>query len=101
MKPTQKQRKARKGEADLQELLTLAASNVQKNPVLSRNAVRDVMRLSQTMRIRVPLEEKRKLCRNCFTYLVPGVTSATRVAKGRVIITCLHCKHVKRLQFRR
>jgi ribonuclease P protein subunit RPR2 len=94
---TAKNRKQRKGEQELHELLALAKEKVPSD--LSRNAVKDAFRLSQTLRLRIPLEEKRKLCKHCYTYLKAGVTSQTRVAKGRIIITCLHCKHVKRLQY--
>jgi ribonuclease P protein subunit RPR2 len=98
---TAKQRRARKGEKDLLELLALAKEKTPSDLRVARSAVKDVIRLSETLRLRIPLEEKRKLCRQCYTYLVPGVTSRTRVAKGRVIITCLNCNGVKRLQYRR
>lgn len=96
-----KQRRQRKGEEDLFALLVLAKEKTPSDLVLVRKAVKDVFRLSQTLRLRIPLEEKRKLCKKCFTYLKAGSTSRTRVAKGRIIITCLHCGTVKRLQYRR
>lgn len=101
VKPSSKQRKIEKVRNDIDELLSLAASKVKTHAVLSRNAVRDAVRLSQRFRARIPIETKRKLCKKCFSYLLPGVTSSTRVHKGRVIITCKHCGAVKRLQFRR
>lgn len=98
-KPRNKRRA--KAENELQELLQLAEKSTPDNPALARNAVRDAIRLSQTLRLRIPLEQKRRLCRKCYTYLKPGVTSTYRVAKGRVIITCKHCGNIKRLQYRR
>jgi ribonuclease P protein subunit RPR2 len=44
-------------------------------------------------RVVVPLPAmvKRRVCKNCGTYLLPGVTSRTRVHRGRIIHCCLHC----------
>jgi ribonuclease P protein subunit RPR2 len=95
-----KQKKKRRGEDELQQLLALAATKTPSNLVLARNAVKDAFRLSQTMRVRIPREQKRQLCKHCYTFLKPGVTSSTRVHNGRIIITCTNCKHVKRLQYK-
>ncbi len=96
-----KYRKRKQAETDLHELLVLAATHVKTNSKLSSNAVRDVFRLNKQLRIPIPLTEKRKLCKVCYTYLLPGVTSTHRIAKGRIIITCKSCGTVKRLQYRR
>lgn len=101
MNESAKARRARKGETDLHELLALAAASAGKDERLMRSAVRDAIRLSERLRLRMPLEEKRKLCKKCYAYLRPGVTSRSRVRSGRVIITCLSCGNVKRLQYRR
>lgn len=82
-------------------LLKLASERTPMDMAVARSAVRDALRLSQSLRVRIPLEEKRKLCRSCFAYLVPGVTSTVRTRNGRVIIRCTECNAVKRLQFRR
>lgn len=44
-----------------------------------------------------PRRWKRRVCKKCYSFLVPGVTCRTRVNKGRVIITCLECGHIVRL----
>lgn len=95
------QRKMRKGDTDMLELLAIAAKAAGKDATLMHSAVKDIFRLNSSLRIRIPLDEKRKLCKKCNTYLKPGVTSSTRVREGRVIITCKECGSVKRLQFRK
>jgi RNase P subunit RPR2 len=95
------QRKMRKGDADMLELLRIAADAAGKDATLMRSAVKDIFRLNGSMRVRIPLDEKRRLCKNCFSYLKPGVTSTTRVREGRVIISCAGCGNVKRLQYRK
>ena len=85
----------------MMHLLELARETVGKDERLMKSAVRDAFRLSTRLRLRVPRDEKRKLCKHCYNYLQPGLTSSTRVRNGRIIITCLGCKNVKRLQYRR
>ena len=93
--------KIRRAEQEFNALMELAQRQASRNTELSRRAVRDAFALSKTVRLRVPIAIKRAVCKSCFTILQPGVTSSTRIAKGRIIITCLHCKQVKRLQYRR
>jgi ribonuclease P protein subunit RPR2 len=47
--------------------------------------------------LRFPKRWKRRVCKKCYAYLVPGVSSRVRIYKGRVIITCLRCGHIVRL----
>lgn len=45
----------------------------------------------------VPAAMRRRACRGCHGYLLPGATSRTRLNRGRVTITCLRCGHVTRV----
>ena len=45
----------------------------------------------------VPSAMRRRACRGCRGYLLPGTTSRTRLNRGRVTITCLRCGHVTRV----
>ncbi len=37
-----------------------------------------------------------RVCRGCFAFLQPGVTSRVRVREGRRVTTCLACGRVRR-----
>lgn len=91
----------KRGEKELAELLALARARTPNDMRVAQAAVKDAFRLANKLRLRIPLDEKRKLCKKCFTYLKPGITSKHRIAKGRIIITCKNCKNVKRLQYKR
>ena len=39
---------------------------------------------------------RRRFCKACYRYLLPGSTSRTRMNRGRVVTTCLRCGHVMR-----
>ena len=45
----------------------------------------------------VPAALRRRACRGCHGYLLPGATSRTRLNRGRATITCLRCGHVTRI----
>lgn len=47
--------------------------------------------------VRVPPPLRRKSCRACYRYLLPGTTSRTRLRRGRLVITCLRCGHITRI----
>lgn len=74
-------------------LLDLAA---EAEPERSARYVRLAWRLSTRHRIRMGPEAKARFCRRCFRYLKPGASVRTRVEKGRVVTTCLHCGAVRR-----
>ncbi|NIQ13609.1 MAG: ribonuclease P [Candidatus Dadabacteria bacterium] len=55
------------------------------------------------MRYNVGLTKKDKLdaCKNCNSFLVPGINCRVRTHAARVVITCLECGHVRRVPFTR
>ena len=46
--------------------------------------------------IRLGQMARDKFCRRCRSYLVPGRNVRVRLARGRVIRTCLECGHIRR-----
>jgi ribonuclease P protein subunit RPR2 len=54
-------------------------------------------RVGMRYNVRVPTTYRRRFCRGCYRYLQPGVSSRTRLSRGRVVTTCLSCGHVSRI----
>lgn len=48
----------------------------------------------------IPRELKRRFCRNCHTYFVPGENCRIRVSKGKIVYYCLNCKHFRRFVYK-
>lgn len=50
------------------------------------------------MKYNVPLpsEHKRRVCKNCYSYLYPGVTCRVRLREGKMITVCNRCGTVNR-----
>jgi ribonuclease P protein subunit RPR2 len=72
-------------------LFSQAESFFSWNQEYSHHCVRSARLIAMKERVRIPLRLKRRYCRRCNSYLVPGVTGRVRIYRGRVIITCLNC----------
>lgn len=57
-------------------------------------------RIAMRTRTHLPRDLRRRICRKCKAYLVPGATSRTRIRQRRephVATTCLSCGHTTRI----
>ena len=74
-------------------LIQQALETVESNESLSRRYVDLVRRISERTKVRVPLETKQYLCKNCGIVMVPGLNARVRLyaRTGGVVITCLSC----------
>jgi ribonuclease P protein subunit RPR2 len=71
------------------------------NPAWSDRCVEIARRIAMKQRIRIDREYRRRFCRNCGVFLVPGANMRVRVQRGRVIVTCRICRHQVRFMIRR
>ncbi len=55
-------------------------------------------RIAMKSRIRLPAQLKRRFCKNCHIYFIPGKNYKVRTKNKKVIYTCLSCKHITRIQ---
>ena len=68
-----------------------------KNKSLANRYVTLARKISMKEKIRIPLELKRKFCKHCYKFMMPGVNSRVRTRDGKVIISCLECKKFTRI----
>ncbi|MDH7593234.1 MAG: ribonuclease P [Methanomicrobiales archaeon] len=66
------------------------------DPSLSDRCVALARRIAEKHRARIPRLLRRRFCRRCGAFLVPGVNSRVRIHRGRVIVTCFRCGNVRR-----
>jgi len=65
--------------------------------VLADRYVAIARRVGMRYNVRVPTAHRRSFCRGCYRFHLPGVSSRTRLSRGRVVTTCLICGHVSRI----
>ena len=80
----------------IRKLFNEAKSQFNKNPDLSNRYVKIARKLAMKVNLKFPRELKRKFCKHCYLYLVPGKNSRVRIHKSRVIYYCFNCKNYMR-----
>ena len=70
------------------------------HPELSDRYVEIARKIAMRQRVRIDRIFRRKFCRRCSSYLVPGKTSRVRIRNGMVVITCLVCREKRRYPVR-
>ncbi|RME53901.1 ribonuclease P [Candidatus Woesearchaeota archaeon] len=79
-------------------LFSLAEQCAASHPTRAIRYVQLARRIG--MRNKVSLAPfKKRFCKHCNTYFLNGVNARVRIHRGRLIITCLSCKHIRRFLF--
>jgi len=74
------------------------------NPKLAAVYVLSARRIAMAARIRMPLEFRRRTCRECNTLFVHGMNCRVRVKQKRephVVVTCLNCGNQTRYMLKK
>jgi len=77
-------------------LFTEAKNTFKINQNLANKYVKTARRIAMKYKINLPSSLKKRFCKNCCSYLVPGINSRVRIHKHRVIYYCLNCRHYMR-----
>jgi len=44
---------------------------------------------------------KRRICKNCYSYLLPSKSCKTRIKDGMIITRCLSCGYINRFEYKK
>jgi len=80
----------------VRKLFEQAKIKFNKNPSLSNKYIKLARKSAMKVNLRIPRELKRKFCKHCYSYLVPGRNARVRIHKSRVIYYCFNCKKYMR-----
>ena len=83
----------------IERLFKLAGDEYGEHPERSDRYVLLARRIGMRYRVSLPRELKRKLCKNCQSYLVPGSNSRVRLRGNYVVMTCLKCGNQMRYPY--
>ena len=75
----------------IQRLFELADVISETRPELSDRYIHLAKQIGMRHRVRIPSHLKRRMCKHCGKYLVPGRTCRVRLNCARVVITCHAC----------
>ena len=78
-------------------LFRLAKEVIRQDPELAQHYVKVARKIAMAIRLRLPKEYRRNICRHCKSFILPGVNCRVRIQQKRephVVITCFNCgKH--------
>jgi len=77
-------------------LFELAGEQSGSHPELSNRYVELARRIAMRQRVRIERRFRRRFCRNCSSFLIPGKNTRVRIHDGRVTVTCLVCNTRRR-----
>ena len=78
-------------------LFEQAEQTFSKNKSLANRYVTLARKIAMKVRLRIPLEHKRKFCKHCYKFLMPGTNARIRTRNGKVVISCFECKKFTRI----
>jgi len=88
-------------EQRIKKLFELAEKAYPSRPDLANRYVDIARRICMRHRVSMPRELKRRMCKKCGAFLVPGENSRVRLDGKNVVITCLQCGTIKRYPYKR
>ncbi|MBI2541666.1 ribonuclease P [Candidatus Woesearchaeota archaeon] len=70
-----------------------AKETFKEDSKLADRYVKTARRIAMRYKIRLPSSLKKRFCKHCHKYFVPGANCRIRIHKHRIIYYCFGCKH--------
>lgn len=84
----------------VQKLFSEAKSVFKEDKALADRYVKLARKIAMKARIPIPPELKRRFCKHCYKYLIPGVNCRIRTHEGKVVYYCLECRKFMRFPYK-
>jgi len=86
----------------IERLLELAEANLKKHPERTRRYIELAKKLSSKYNVTIPRESKRRICKKCDTFLLPGFNLSIRADRNTraMVYTCLDCGYKKKYVYK-
>ncbi|MBS3118700.1 ribonuclease P [Candidatus Woesearchaeota archaeon] len=97
MVPIQKKKQHDIALERIKDLFLEAEKRFKDKPYLSHRYVEMARKIAMKIKVQIPQELRRRFCRKCNHYLVPGMNCRIRSRRGKMVYTCLNCKQLKRI----
>lgn len=78
-------------------LFKLAQNNAINHPDRSNRYVKLAKKIAMKAKVRIPKELRRRMCKNCLSYLRPGKNCRIRTKEKKLIIYCFDCRKFIRI----
>jgi len=85
---------------EINTILDKAKDVFDKKPDLAHKYAKKARRIALKYKVKLPLKLKRRICKNCHSFLVPGKNLRVRTHRGHVVYYCLECKKFMRIGYK-
>ncbi|MBN2111822.1 ribonuclease P [Candidatus Woesearchaeota archaeon] len=82
------------------ELFSQAEQVFDEDPKLADRYVEIARKISMKIKVRIPSSLKKRFCKHCYCYLVPGKNCRVRTHEGKVVYYCMQCKKYMRFPYK-
>lgn len=79
-------------------LFEQASSIFKKNKSLANRYITLARKIAMKSNIRLTKIQKKKFCKHCYSYLVPGANARVRINNNKIVTYCSECKKYSRMQ---
>ena len=86
--------------SEISSILAKAKEVFGEKPDLSHKYATKARRMALKYKLKLPLSLKRRICKNCYAFLVPGKNLRVRTTRGHVTYYCLECRHFMRVGYK-
>ena len=84
----------------IRSLFEQADRRFQKDKAMANRYVQLALRMAMKHKVKLPPSLKRRVCKHCHRYLMPGSNCRVRMGGQKVIYYCLDCKHFMRFPYK-
>ena len=86
--------------SEISSIFDKAKEAFDKKPDLANKYAKKARRTALKYKVKLPSKLKRRICKNCHSYLVPGKNLRVRTHKGHMVYCCLNCKGFMRIGYK-
>ena len=86
--------------SEISSILAKAREAFDTKPDLANKYAKKSRRIALKYKLKLPSSLKRRICKNCFSFLVPGKNLRVRTTRGHVTYYCLNCKKFMRFGYK-
>jgi len=98
-KKRKKIKKRKSAKESIYLLFENAEKTCSKNPKLADDYVRKARNIAMKVNLRMPKELKRRFCKHCYSYFIPGNNYRIRIKNKVLVCYCKNCKKFMRFPF--
>lgn len=96
-----KEKLKKQARTDVSNFMNLAKESFKDDRSKSNMYVRKARRIAMKLNIRLNSSVKKRFCKHCYSYIVPGENLRIRTRDGKLVYYCLDCKKYMRFPIKK